>query len=349
MVFFYNKGELTLKNGSRDTHGLIIDGRHYVFYNEDLRLLKMLIEENCSSESKDEILRNKKYKKIDDFYVDESGKVLALDGNNGDVFNMMKKGEVNWVIKTFIEKLNYKYNNQEPDINYPHPASLLTYVPVQPYMEPGYRRMNQHYTHPLAFNQPYQQPMYRQPVQPRFNQPIQQEFNNHNNYNNYNRTKPKYYYLNLGDVELILEQGQYVKNHLDIREIKINDKIHEVDREAKARVADIFHRYINELEKEKEEIDILVNFIKGLLPKNEKVELLISTNSDLNIAIQYEDSEGIKNIKIKSYGEEALVYTKPSEYTVFRVNPYSNREEIMDKLTELVNTHNKQVEDSKEF
>ena len=341
MVFFYNKGKLTLKNGSRDTHGLIIDGRHYVFYNEDLRLLKMLVEENCNSERKDEILRNKKYIKINDFYVDRSDKVLALDGNNGDVFNMMKKGEVNWVIKTFIEKLNEKYNSQEPGINYPHPASLLSYVPVQPHMGPGYRRMNQHYTHPLAFNQPYQQLMH--------GQSMQQSFNDYNNHNNYNRTEPKYYYLNLGGVELVLEQGQFVKNYLDIREIKINNEIHEVDREAKARVADIFHRYVNELKREKEEIDNLINFIKGLLPKNEKVELLISTNSDLNIAIQYEDNEGIKNIKIKSYGEETIVYTRPSEHMVFRLNPYSNREEIIDKLIELVNTHNENIIINMEF
>jgi len=453
MFFIYNKGILTLKRGSEDIHGLKVGGNYYTFYNDELNLLKTLIEENCNAENKDRILKNKNYKKVDDFYLDKNDKILALEGNGNDVFEMTNKGLINYVVNRFIEIIKDKkgdkmetryiaeitildneifvesstmpishisvieilngnamggttftrgelsklidslkcnceithmlvknhenlllvddlitkrtpkglqvigvYRDKEwlecKDIgkalkkilktNKPHMVNTCS-NPNPRFRNPGYLGNNPRVYSP---NQPYMDPNYHHFTQQQYLNPNFQQLNQRLNDD---ALGPKYYYLNLGEAELVLEQGYPIRNYLEIKEVIIKDRIHETGKEAKARVADIFHRYIDELEKEEEEINALISYIKDLLPKNEKVELLLGTGDGLNAVIQYENNEGINTIKIKSYGTETIVYTKPAEPMVFKTNSYYFKEKIINKIQKLVEEHNRKIENGKEF
>jgi len=138
MFFIYQDGALELIESSEDKHTLKVDDKYYVFYDEDLNLLKTLIEENCSTVNKNKILKDKSYKKVNSYYLDKNNITVALESVGNDVFDMRNKDAVNWIVKTFVEKFNNKYKNKKLNITYPEnpydTRSPHIYVPSQPYI-----------------------------------------------------------------------------------------------------------------------------------------------------------------------------------------------------------------------
>jgi len=162
-------------------------------------------------------------------------------------------------------------------------------------------------------------------------------------------TTSQNFYITMGDLEITLRPRTYAPNQLVVERIKKGNEINVEGKLAPSKFLTIFEKYVENIRREEEEIDALVNFINSILPKDEKVELLLSTKNGLNAAIQYENNEGINNIKIKSYGIETVVYTRLVEPTVFKINSYYFKEKIIKELSKLVEKHNKEVENSKEF
>ena len=113
MFFKYVNGKLKLKRGSEDTHALKVGNSHYVFDNEDLKLLKLIIMKSCSVVvDRKEFERNHNYNRIDDFYVNTKDNIIGLS-LKADAVIKPTDGEMNEIIDEFIYRISNKGGKME--------------------------------------------------------------------------------------------------------------------------------------------------------------------------------------------------------------------------------------------